>query len=235
MSQAWFITGTDTGIGKTWCTLGLIEQFKQCGLRTVGMKPIATGCHESAAGLRNTDAKQILAASSFDLPYAQINPYAFLPPIAPHLAAAQVGRTITLAPIIEAYQQLVAHSDVVIVEGVGGWRVPLNATETLKDLVLALQIPVILVVGLRLGCLNHALLSAEAIVQDGCHLAGWVANALQPDWAEEQAVIDTLVERLTAPLLGHVPYLAQWEQGLFESFSHGINTLLPALSFKQGH
>ncbi|OAD19236.1 Dethiobiotin synthase [Candidatus Thiomargarita nelsonii] len=206
MNQSWFITGTDTEIGKTWCTLALIQHLKNQGLRVAGMKPIAAGCYQTVAGLRNSDAQQILELSGLDVPYDWINPYAFAPPIAPHLAAAQVRQSIDLENIIKKYQQLAAQVDSVVIEGVGGWRVPMNARQSLKDMVLAMDVPVILVVGLRLGCINHALLSAETIIGDGCTLAGWIANPIDSDF-DGQASIDSLSERLEVPLLAQMPYL----------------------------
>jgi len=206
MNQSWFITGTDTEVGKTWYTLALIQHLKNQGLRVAGMKPIASGCEATQAGLRNSDAEQILKTSGLDVPYDWVNPYAFAPPIAPHIAAAQVGQTIELETIISQYQQLAAQAEALVIEGVGGWRVPINRTQSLKDIVLALKVPVILVVGLRLGCINHALLSAETIIRDGCTLAGWIANPIDPDF-DAQASIETLKERLEVPLLAEMPYL----------------------------
>jgi len=206
MNQSWFITGTDTEIGKTWYTLALIQHLKNQGLRVAGMKPIASGCEATQAGLRNSDAEQILKTSGLDVPYDWVNPYAFAPPIAPHIAAAQVGQTIELETIIIQYQHLAAQAEALVIEGVGGWRVPINRTQSLKDMVLALEVPVILVVGLRLGCINHALLSAETIIRDGCTLAGWIANPIDPDF-DTQASIETLKERLEVPLLAEMPYL----------------------------
>ncbi len=206
MNQSWFITGTDTEVGKTWYTLALIQHLKNQGLRVAGMKPIASGSEATQAGLRNSDAEQILKTSGLDVPYDWVNPYAFAPPIAPHIAAAQIGQTIELENIITHSQQLAAQADALVIEGVGGWRVPLNRTQSLKDIVLALKMPVILVVGLRLGCINHALLSAETIIRDGCTLAGWVANPIDPDF-DAQASIETLKERLEVPLLAQLPYL----------------------------
>ncbi len=208
--SSWFVTGTDTEIGKTWCTLALIQHFKTQGLRVAGMKPIASGCCRSDRGLRNSDAEKILEVSGLEVPYDWVNPYAFEPPIAPHLAAAQMGQTIELENIVSKYKQLAAFADTVVIEGVGGWRVPVNATQSLKDIVLALDVPVILVVGLRLGCINHALLTAEAIIRDGCTLVGWIANSISPDF-DAQGSIDTLSERLEVPLLAQIPYLLELE------------------------
>jgi len=206
MKFSYFITGTDTEIGKTWCSLALIQYLKNQGLRVAGMKPIASGCYYSKAGLRNQDAEQILDVSGLDVPYEWINPYAFEPPIAPHLAAAKLGQTIDLEKIIDKYHRLTALADAVVIEGVGGWRVPINATQSLNDLVLAMNVPVILVVGLRLGCINHALLSAEAIMNDGCQLVGWIANPIDSHF-NAQGSIDTLLELLKVPLLARLPYL----------------------------
>jgi len=207
MNRSCFVTGTDTEIGKTWCTLALIQYLKNQGLRVAGMKPIASGCHSTETGLTNSDAEQILQLTELSVPYDWVNPYAFEPPIAPHLAAAQVGQTIELENIITKYELLSAQADAVVIEGVGGWRVPMNANQSLKDIVLALQVPVILVVGLRLGCINHALLTAETIIGDGCTLAGWIANPIDPNF-DAQGSIDTLTEYLTVPLLAQMPYLA---------------------------
>lgn len=207
MNKSWFITGTDTGVGKTWCTLALIQYFKNQGLQVAGMKPIAAGCHCTKAGYRNSDAEEILAISGLTVPYDWVNPYAFVQPIAPHLAAIQAGETIELYNIIEKYQQLAEQADTVVIEGVGGWRVPINATESLKDIVLDMDAEVVLVVGMRLGCINHALLAAETIIGDGCNLAGWIANPIDPNF-DAQSSIDTLQDFLNIPLLAKMPYLS---------------------------
>lgn len=206
MKLAWFITGTDTGIGKTRCTLALIQHFKNQGVRVAGMKPIATGCYHQPDHLRSSDAEVILTASGLEVPYEWVNPYAFELPIAPHLAATQAGITIEIAAIVDKYQQLCNYADVIVIEGIGGWRVPINTNQTLTDLVLALDIPVILVVGLRLGCINHALLTAEIIKSDGCTLAGWIANSIDPQF-DTLGSIATLKQRLRVPLLAQMPYL----------------------------
>ncbi|MBE9561427.1 MAG: dethiobiotin synthase [Proteobacteria bacterium] len=201
-----FITGTDTEIGKTWCTLALIQYFKNQNLRVAGMKPIASGCYHGINGLRNNDAEQILALTGLDIPYNTINPYSFEPPIAPHIAANQIGQNIDLDIILSNYKKLQTQADMVIVEGVGGWRVPINADLSLKDMVLAMKIPVVLVIGMKLGCINHALLTAEAIIQDGCHLIGWIANVVDENFLSQQS-IDTISGYLSAPLLAQMPYL----------------------------
>jgi len=205
--HGFFVTGTDTGVGKTAVALGLMHHLQVQGDRVAGMKPVASGCEPAPSGLRNADALQLLRQSSVAMEYALINPYAFAPAIAPHIAAQQAGVRIELDTILSAYAQIAGQVDRVVVEGVGGWQVPLNERDTLADLARKLELPVILVVGMRLGCLNHALLSAAAISHAGLQLAGWVANRLppEPDCVEEN--INTLESRLSAPLLGIVPVL----------------------------
>lgn len=201
-----FITGTDTDCGKTTISLGLMAALQQRGLRVNGMKPVASGCAMTPAGLRNADARQLLAQSSHRNAYALVNPYAFAPPIAPHLAAIQAGVTIDFAAIIKAYQTLAATAEVVIVEGVGGWRVPLTPKQLVSDLALALDLPVIMVIGLKLGCINHALLTAESIRASGAQCVGWVGNQIDPQMPELTANVATLTELIAAPCLGIVPW-----------------------------
>ncbi|HEB96378.1 MAG TPA: dethiobiotin synthase, partial [Sedimenticola thiotaurini] len=191
--QGYFVTGTDTGCGKTEITLGLMARFRAAGERVVGMKPVASGAERRAAGLRNDDALRIQAAATAPPPpYELVNPCAFEPPIAPHLAALEAEREIALEPLVTAFRRLSAGADRVLVEGVGGWKVPLNDCDTVADLARALGLPVILVVGLRLGCINHALLSAESIRAAGCVLAGWVANQVEPGMLRLEENIATL-------------------------------------------
>lgn len=204
-----FVTGTDTGCGKTEISLGLMRQLQERGLRTLGMKPVAAGCERTADGLRNADALRLQAQGSSVLAYEKVNPYAFEPPIAPHLAGAQAGRPVELAEILSAYQGLAASAERVVVEGVGGWRVPLGADFDVADLARALGLPVLLVVGLRLGCLNHALLSAEAILDSGCTLAGWVGNRVDPQMLLPEENLAALAERLAVPCLGVVPWMPE--------------------------
>jgi dethiobiotin synthetase len=207
MSRGFFITGTDTDVGKSWITVGLMAKLQQQGLIVVGMKPVASGCTETADGLRNADALLLQRQGSTAVDYALINPYPFTPAIAPHLAAAQAGQRIKLGKITERFIQLKGMAEYVVVEGVGGWLVPLNEDESVADLAVALQLPVILVVGLRLGCINHALLTAEAIRASGCTLAGWVANTLSNDMPELTQNIHAIETRIGTPLLGVVPHL----------------------------
>ena len=209
MAEGYFITGTDTGVGKSWCSTALMVKLREQGYTVVGMKPVASGCAQTAEGLRNDDALLLQAQASIELPYETINPFAYAPPIAPHIAAQQAGRSIQIDIIRDDFLRIAKQVDQVIVEGVGGWRVPLNETETVADLAKALGLPVILVVGLRLGCISHALLTAETIRNDGCELVGWIANTLENDMPEQTVVIETLAARLETPLLGVVPYMAE--------------------------
>ncbi len=201
-----FITGTDTEVGKTAISLGLMAQFKGRGIAVAGVKPVAAGCHTTPAGPRNDDALALQAAASQALPYEQVNPYALAEPVAPHLAAARAGQSIALRPLVAAVQALERQGLTVVVEGAGGFLVPINEQESLADLAVALGLPVVLVVGLRLGCINHALLSAASIRAMGLSLAGWVANSVGPSMALEAENIATLRARLPAPLLGVVPH-----------------------------
>jgi dethiobiotin synthetase len=204
---AYFVTGTDTEVGKTRISVGLMEAIKQQGKTVLGMKPIASGCERSADGLRNEDALALMSQASVDIDYDIVNPYAFEPAIAPHIAAEQASINVELSKIQQAYAQLEPQADVLIVEGAGGWLVPLNKQDTIADLANSLDLPVILVVGIRLGCINHALLSAQAIQQQGRPLVGWVANHVE-DNVQSVQIIDTLNANITAPCLGVVPYLA---------------------------
>ncbi|HEX6735405.1 MAG TPA: dethiobiotin synthase [Azonexus sp.] len=203
MNHAYFLTGTDTEIGKTFVTCALLHRARQLGLSAVGLKPVAAGT--DAAG-RNDDVEAIRAASSLQLAPEIVNPYCFAAAIAPHLAAAEEGRTIGFAPIVKACHQAQEAAEFVIIEGVGGFRVPLGPTGDSADLALALGLPVICVVGMRLGCINHALLTVEAIAARGLTLAGWVANTIDPDMARFAANLQTLQDLLPAPLLGVVPH-----------------------------
>jgi len=207
LSPGLFVTGTDTGCGKTEVSLGLMHWLRAQGLRVAGMKPVASGAALTPEGLRNEDALRLQRQASSAPSYAQVNPYAFATPVAPHLAADQAGVSIDLPVIRNAWQGLADLADVVLVEGVGGWRVPLGKGLELSDLVRALDLPVVLVVGLRLGCLNHALLSAESILASGARLLGWVANSVDPEMLLPQENIAALAERLPAPCLGQVPWL----------------------------
>lgn len=206
MRNSVFITGTDTGIGKTFVSVALLHALRGAGLRAVGMKPVASGCVATAEGLRNEDALALQSASSGSPDYADVNPLAYAAAVSPHLAAAAEGRRVELAPVQAAYARLAACADVVVVEGVGGWLAPLSDTLVAGDLARVLGLPVILVVGLRLGCLNHALLSARAIAADGCTLLGWIGNRIDPAMLEPERNLDTLRTRLPAPCLGVIAH-----------------------------
>lgn len=201
-----FVTGTDTGIGKTRVSAGLLRALTQAGHKTVGMKPIASGADMTPGGLRNDDALELQKAASLKRDYALVNPYCFAPAIAPHIAALDAQVEISLDVIRSAYAELCQGADAVVVEGVGGWQVPLSPSLELPDLAREFGLPVVLVVGLRLGCLNHAQLTARAIRADGLELAGWVASAIDPAFQRPEANLATLAAGLQAPLLGHLPY-----------------------------
>jgi len=209
MKQAYFITGTDTGVGKTLISSALVYGFASRGLKAVGMKPVSAGCElDPLTGqLLSEDVTSLIAASNVDAPLSLINPYAFAPAIAPHIAAAQSGVTISLDEIAGAFQQLTNLADVVIVEGVGGFCVPLNAESDTADLAQQLKLPVIMAVGMRLGCINHALLTMQAIKARGLSLVGWVANQVDPDMTAYAENLDALHHRISAPCLGVVPWL----------------------------
>jgi dethiobiotin synthetase len=206
---SYFLTGTDTDVGKTLVATALLHKAQSEGLTTVGLKPVAAGAELTKEGLRNEDALALQAVSSVKLHYEQVNPYCFEPAIAPHIAAAEAGTRLTVARL-EGFCRgvLLQKPDFCVIEGAGGWRVPLNNRETLADLAKSLQLPVILVVGMRLGCINHALLTAQAIQQDGLRLTGWVANTCEMSvMPRYQDNLDTLKSLLAAPLLGEIPFL----------------------------
>jgi dethiobiotin synthetase len=201
-----FVTGTDTGVGKTLAGCTLLHRLRAQGLRALGMKPVAAGVEASPEGPVNPDVVALRRASSWPAPLEQVNPYLFEPPVAPHLAAASAGVRIEIAPIRRAFEALRASADAIVVEGVGGFLVPLNDREDAGDLAVALGLPVVLVVGMRLGCLNHALLTQQAILARALRLAGWIANAIDPAMARFDQNLQALRERLDAPLLGVMPH-----------------------------
>ena len=206
MGTGYFITGTDTEVGKTRVSVALLHHLREQGRRVAGMKPVAAGCEETADGLRNADALALQAAASVTLPYETLNPYALAPPIAPHLAARDAGMVIEIDRILAAYHAIASQVDCVVVEGAGGWRVPLNDAQDMGDLAVALGLPVVLVVDIRLGCINHALLSAQAIAARGLPVAGWVANHAHGDYARSADNIASIEARIGSPLLAVMPY-----------------------------
>lgn len=207
-----FIAGTDTDVGKTQVAASLLAAAGQKGLSTVAMKPVAAGCEQTAEGLRNSDALILQQMMSVELPYEQVNPVALEPAIAPHIAAQQAGRRLVVSQLSGYCRGVMMQSaDFMLIEGAGGWRVPLNQVETLAGLAIELQLPVILVVGMKLGCINHALLTAEAIARDGLRLAGWVANRIDVDMLCYEENVQTLQALLPAPCLGEIPFMAEPE------------------------
>jgi dethiobiotin synthetase len=206
MSGGWFVTGTDTGVGKTLVSRLLLEALKRAGHSAAGMKPVASGCHVTAAGLRSDDALELMQASGAAADYADVNPYALGSACAPHIAAREMGVAVRLEKILESFRRLQQKSLWIVVEGVGGWSVPLGERLTMAEVAHALGLPVILVVGLRLGCLNHALLTAEAIRRADIPLAGWVANRIDPAMTHVPENIATLAQKIEAPLLAQIPY-----------------------------
>ena len=227
----YFVTGTDTGVGKTLISCALLHAFAAQGKRVVGMKPVAAGCDEDGI---NGDAKQLRAAGNILASFGQINPYHFLQPVAPHIAARAVGVRIELARILTSYRELAAQADVVIVEGVGGFKVPLNELQDSAELAQHLNLPVILVVGMRLGCLNHALLTVSAIEACGLVCAGWVANVLDNEMLVLPENIEALQQRIAAPLLGVVPFQAKPDARVVAAqLKEARNKYPPAAGFVQ--
>lgn len=202
--KRWFITGTDTEIGKTYVAGAIIRQLAGQGQRVAGMKPVASGCERTVEGLRNEDALSLMAAANVDLPYEQVNPFAYEPAIAPHIAAEQTGRPIDIEKIKSLAGKIEA--DYLVVEGVDGWCVPLGQGRLLPELAQVVADEVILVVGMRLGCINHALLTAAQIERDGMPLKGWIANHVDPDMQVQAENLQTLRQLVPAPLMGILPW-----------------------------
>jgi len=215
-----FVTGTDTGVGKTRAAVAFCVTAVAAGHRVAAMKPVASGCTLTPFGLRNADALALQGAMNVQAEYRDVNPYAFEPAIAPHIAALEAATPIDFDVLDRSYQRLAAQSDVTIVEGAGGWLAPLDAARSFADLAIRWKLEVILVVGMRLGCINHALLTAESITRRGLRLRGWVANAIDPHFLRLEENLASLHTRIAAPLLGRLDYAPQ-----------GLGTLsVPALS-----
>lgn len=222
-----YVTGTDTGVGKSVTTAALLAALNAAGVRAIGMKPVASGSEATPQGLRNADAELLRTHSAGTPAYADVNPCTLVPPIAPHIAAHEAGVSIALPPLRAAYARLAADADRVLVEGVGGWMAPLACAPfqgdlMQADLARALGLPVILVVGLRLGCLNHALLSARAIAADGCRLVGWIGNRIDAHMLRAGENLATLRALLPAPCLGVLPHRGDAESA--------VDELAPALA-----
>ncbi len=211
MSKGVFIIGTDTGIGKTWFTLALMEALKKYQNQVAGMKPIASGAQLNNGKLMNGDARLIMQHCSEPTDYELINPIVFELPVSPHIAARQINQKIKMEQIISCYKKLAINNEKIIVEGVGGWRVPLSDKLSIVDLVRSLDLPVILVVGLKLGCISHALLTAEAIEADGIRLIGWVSSRCEKGYLCANETIETLMHDMPCPYLADLPHMDSFE------------------------
>ena len=235
MTKGFFITGTDTNIGKTIASCALLHTLSQQGFKVAGMKPIASGAElnsniDSANPhskrpegiLQNEDALALIEHSNVPLDYQQVNPYCFKPAIAPHLAAQQAKIEIAMPIIEQAYAELSKQVDWVIVEGVGGWRVPINPQQCVADIALQLKLPVILVVGMKLGCINHALLTIESIKAAGIPLKGWIANQIDPEMQCYEQTIKTLQNKMNTTYLGSLPY---FNKGRFDPEQNNFTDL----------
>lgn len=212
MSKRWFITGTDTEVGKTVASTALLQAASAAGFRCVGYKPVASGCEMTPEGLRNEDALALQKNSVLKLPYDSINPLAFAEPTSPHIISAEEGRPITFERLSAGLAALTQQADWVLTEGAGGWFTPLSASSTFADWARHEQLPVVLVVGVKLGCINHAMLTAQAVQASGLRLAGWIANGIQPPGKRHAEYLATLKQRLPAPMLGEIPFLTQPQQ-----------------------
>ena len=209
MSKTWFVAGTDTGVGKTAVSCALMAAAALSGFSTAAVKPVAAGCDDEG---HNDDALCLMGAMTEALEYSQVNPIALKAAIAPHIAASLEGKSLQASRLVGLCRGvMLGEADFVLIEGAGGWRVPINPRETLADVAVQLQVGVILVVGMRLGCINHALLTAEAIRRDGLQIAGWVANQPGSRMPRHEENVDTLRQMLPAPLLGDVPFLPRWD------------------------
>ena len=216
MSKTWFVTGTDTGVGKTAVSCALLAAAGQAGLRTAAVKPVAAGCDETG---RNDDALRLMASMTEELDYDQVNPVVLHAAVAPHIAASLQGKRMQASRLAGLCRGvMLGAADFVLIEGAGGWRVPINTRETMADVAIELRVGVILVVAMRLGCINHALLTAEAIHHDGVQLVAWVANqpGLRMDCHEDN--LETLRQLLPVPLLGDIPFQHRWEVEVAASY-----------------
>jgi dethiobiotin synthetase len=218
MKKGYFITGTDTNVGKTWATIALMRYFKSRGESVVGMKPVASGCLMQDGQLKNEDALLIQENASLPVDYDLINPYAYELPVSPHIAGAK--NPVELDRVAAKFELLKTLADVVIVEGAGGWYAPLNEREAISDLAKTLALPVIMIVALKLGCINHARLTYQAIAQSGLNCSGWIGVCTDPDYLNRDETISTIKAAVDAPLLGVLPYR---EVADFDFFSKHIN------------
>ena len=228
MDKGYFITGTDTDVGKTFVAVELLRALREAGLRATGFKPVASGSAWVDGQLRNQDALSLMAESTACLPYEVVNPYCFEPAIAPHIAAKRANTSVDFSLIRSHLDNHLAVSDVVVLEAAGGWKAPLNDTMGVDDLAYTSGLPVILVVGLKLGCINHALLSEQAILEKGCRLAGWVGNSLNEGFEAKNDNIKTLKQRMKSPCLGVLEYRVKGKQVGIET-RRNMSTLLDCL------
>ncbi|WP_411705477.1 dethiobiotin synthase [Edaphovirga cremea] len=212
MSNRWFVTGTDTEVGKTVASCALLQAAAAMSFLTAGYKPVASGSEMTPEGARNSDALALQANSRLPMTYADVNPFTFIEPTSPHIVSVAEGRSIDLVRMSQGLQHLEQRAEWILVEGAGGWYTPLSEQRTFADWVVSQQLPVILVVGIKLGCINHAMLTAEAIQQRGLRLGGWIANDIQPVGRRHQEYMATLTREIKAPLLGEIPYLAEPER-----------------------
>lgn len=208
MTKRWFITGTDTDAGKTVASCALLQAARRAGYRSAGYKPVASGSEMTPAGIRNRDALLLQANSGIALAYEEVNPLAFIEPTSPHIVSAAERRPIALETLSQGLRALTARADWLVVEGAGGWLTPLTARTTFADWVVQERLPVILVVGMKLGCINHALLTAQAVAQAGLPLHGWIANNVRPAGQRHREYLATLRQGLNAPLLGEIPHVS---------------------------
>jgi dethiobiotin synthetase len=206
-AKSFFITGTDTGVGKTLASILLMRAFSKAGLAVYGMKPVASGCIQTSQGLVSEDALQLIKNSSMELPYALVNPVNLATPCSPNLAAKLENRQVCFDGMVQAYQQIIERPGIVVVEGVGGWRTPVCGLAGMEIMVKQLEIPVVLVVGMRLGCINHALLTVEALQRDNIVLAGWIANVCDHTYAYSEQTVSCLQDFMKCKLLGVIPHL----------------------------
>ena len=223
----WFVTGTDTGVGKTFASVALLRALRARGWRAIGMKPVASGCERTADGWRNEDAQALLAASDPRPPYADVNPYALPSATAPQLAARDAGVAVELPVLLAAHARLRANADATVVEGAGGWLAPMADGLDQSALARAIDAGVVLVVGLRLGCLSHARLTARAIAADGCRFVGWIGNRVDPEFDRVDDYLDLLRDALPAPCLGVLAHAPQ-DGGAEGAAQLDLVSLLPA-------
>ncbi|HAS0831218.1 TPA: ATP-dependent dethiobiotin synthetase BioD [Enterobacter cloacae subsp. cloacae] len=233
VTERYFVTGTDTEVGKTVASSALLQAARLQGKTTAGYKPVASGSEMTAQGLRNTDALALQRNSTLPLDYAAVNPYTFAEPTSPHIISADEGRPIAFSVLSDGLSALERQADWVLVEGAGGWFTPLSDELTFADWVQREQLPVILVVGVKLGCINHAMLTAQAIQQAGLRLAGWIANDVVAPGKRHQEYLATLRRVLPAPFLGEIPWLADGAEHADTGHYLDLSALLPATSSGQ--